>query len=134
MEAEDPSRGGLKGRAREGGGDPPREADEHRRILRLPRSGVRHPPRICRTRLSAWEARLARRKSRAEVCASRSPARADRLESGVSAFRRGRLASRGGSSAPKGERHQPRRRRPSSQAAPWPLDARAPRSVDPLFA
>src|SRR4051812_23590033 len=61
--------------------------------------GVCLPPRICCTRLSAVERRLARRVSRLGSCAVR-------LGSWVAAFRRGPFASRGGWPAPKSRRRK----------------------------
>jgi hypothetical protein len=71
-----------------------------RRIQGRPPRGVRQPPRTCGTRLAAVEARLARRRSRPGLGASRGSAWPGRPEVVAHAFRRARPASRGGPAAP----------------------------------
>jgi hypothetical protein len=135
MEAEDPSRGGLKGRAMGGcGGGLPREANERRRSPRRAESGLRRPPRIRGARLSAAAVRPAGHVSTAEVCAAQDPGHATRPASAMLAFRRWRLASRGEPRRLESRPRWPRHRRPASQGALRRLDAAAPRSVDPPFA
>src|SRR3954452_8926312 len=84
----------------------PSGVPQARQIRRLPPRGARLSPRICRSRLSAVEVRLARRVSHAGSGVTPDTACAIRPASGEPASRRAPVASRGGSSTPDLETQQ----------------------------